>query len=131
MFGVLVVCLLSGLVVMHHVSAAGSHGAATTMSGAGSVDAAVPGVAALPRLADPQGVSHPDDGDGGVGSILLHLCLAILTGAALILAASLGWRRTVYWSIRSALQAIRPAPAPRAPPPSAPARLALLCVMRT
>lgn len=131
MLAVLVVGLLCGLVVMHHVFAADSHVAATSVSVSTSVHAAIPGAAGLPQLVDPQGASHGDDRDGGVDSSLLHLCLAILTGVALVLAMSLGWRRIVYWSARSAVQVVRPAPTPCAPPPTAPARLALLGVMRT
>lgn len=131
MLALLVACLLSGLVAMHHVSAAGTHGTAASMDVPDPVHAAIPGVAALPQLGDPQGGSPTDDRDDGVDSSLLHLCLAIMTGVVLIIASSPGWRRIAYRSVWSAVRLLRPAPAPRAPPPSAPARLALLCVMRT
>lgn len=132
MLAVLVVGLLFGLVVMHHASAAGPHGATTSMGVQDSAHTAVLGDVTVPRLGGSSGAVDAGGGHGGVdSSVLLHLCLAILAGVVLILAGSQRWRRVLDRSTRSRIRVIRPAPSPTAPPPSAPARLALLCVLRT
>ena len=132
MLAVLVVGLLFGLVVMHHASAAGPHAATTSMGAQDIVHTAVSGGVILPQLGDPSGVMGPGEGHGGVdSSVLLHLCLAIIAGVGLILAGSRRWRWVLDRSARSVVPVIRPASSPCAPPSSAPARLALLCVLRT
>lgn len=130
MLAVLVVGLLAGLVAMHHLSAAvsGPHGAVVPVNGAESAHAAVPDISVGMQRDDNQG-SPPASDHGDTG--LLHLCLAILTGVAVVVAAMLEWRIGATSTARPPVGSIRPVPAPRAPPPSAPARLALLCVLRT
>ncbi len=131
MLAVLVVGLLFGLVVMHHASAAGSHGETTSTGVQESAHNAVSGVT-VPRLGGSSGAVDEGGGHGGVdSSVLLHLCLAILAGVGLILAGSRGWRGFLGRWARSVVSVVRPAPSPSAPPSSAPARLALLCVLRT
>lgn len=132
MLAVLVVGLLFGLVVMHHASAAGPHGATTSMGVQDSAHTAVSGGVTVPWLGGSSGAVDEGGGHGGVdSSVLLHLCLAILAGVGLILAGSRGWRGVLGRSARSVVSVVRPAPSPSAPPSSAPARLALLCVLRT
>lgn len=130
MLAVLVIGLLAGLIAMHHLSA-GVSGAHRTAMSAGDAESGQ--VSAL----DSDG-SMPGDGMPGAplrgdhtATGLLHLCLAILTGVAIILAALVQWRWAVSPTARPSLRPPRPVPTPRAPPPSAPARLALLCVLRT
>lgn len=102
--------LLLGLVGMHHLAAGP---AAAHMSTA---------------AADPTG---PDRTDPGHDDGLAHLCLAVLTAVAVLVVSAVSWSRP-----GTAAPARRPGTsrrwtAPRAPPPTAPARLALLCVLRT
>ncbi|MBW0109201.1 hypothetical protein I4I84_10755 [Pseudonocardia sp. KRD-182] len=130
MLAVLVIGLLAGLIAMHHLSAdvSGPHRTAGPGSDAESAQASGPDADALMQRDDMPGAPVPGDHtDTG----LLHLCLAILTGVAIIIATMLEWRRSVTPRPRPPLRASRPMPTPRAPPPSAPARLALLCVLRT
>jgi hypothetical protein len=114
----LVVGLLAGLVGMHHLAGAGPASPVATAS------------AAAPMTVD--GDPH-DDGHRDAGAALLHLCLAVLVAvAALVVGAALvllsrpapdgPGRVTASGRVRTA---------PRAPPSGAPARLALLCVLRT
>lgn len=111
--------LLVGLIGMHHVSV---------------LSDAQPPMSTVSEPAVPLG--H-DDGDltserqDDHGTALLHLCLAVLTAFGTVLAVLVAWpaRRSVAWpTIR---RGSRPRTSPRAPPPTAPARLALLCVLRT
>lgn len=115
LLGALVAGLLLGLVGMHHLAMT-PHSAATSTSAA----MADPGM-------DP-GPAHPGDDHG---SALLHLCLAVLTALAVLLVPLVLWRwpGTARIAARAGTSGVRPAP--RAPPPTAPARLALLCVLRT
>lgn len=114
MLGVLVIGLLAGLVGMHHLS---------VTPDAGSV--------AATAMSEPD--TKPDPAHPGEqhGSSLLHLCLAVLTAVAVLLASAVLWGRPgrVLSTPRSRTSSSRTAP--RAPPATAPARLALLCVMRT
>jgi hypothetical protein len=134
MLAALVFGLLAGLIAMHHLFAgvAGPHRTVVSVSEATPAHASAPAADDAMQGDDMAGepVRAPapaDHGDTG----LLHLCLAILTGVAIIIVAILEWRRSVTPTARPLLRASRPVPAPRAPPPSAPARLALLCVLRT
>lgn len=111
--------LLIGLVGMHHLSIPPE------------APAVVP---ASSHIADPDAPTRqpgsPHDG-GGHDSALLHLCLAILAAVALFMVSAVLWRQSPLLTTaprpgRSGLRT-----APRAPPPTAPARLALLCVLRT
>ena len=113
LFAVVVTGLLLGLVGMHHLSTGPV--AATHMSGS-----------AAP--ADPMGPDRPGRGhDDG----LLHLCLAVLTAVAVLVASAVAWSRLRPRPAPRRFGASRLWTAPRAPPPTAPARLALLCVLRT
>ncbi len=132
----LVTGLLAGLIAMHHLSTGlpGPHGTAMAASDAQSVQALVQDPdAGMQRdemrqdgtqRGTPPPAPHADAG-------ILHLCLAILTGFAIVIAAMTPWRRGTTPALRSSRRPAQPVPAPRAPPPSAPARLALLCVLRT
>lgn len=119
MLAVVVTGLLMGLVGMHHLSVASE------------ASTAVP---ASSHMSDPGTPSDrqesPHDG-GGHDSGLLHLCLAILAAVAVLVASGVLWRlsRPVTKARRVGTSGLRTAP--RAPPPTAPARLALLCVLRT
>jgi hypothetical protein len=128
MLAALVIGLLTGLIAMHHLTAgeSGPHRAVASVSNAESMSAPAldPAIEPGDMRDAPAPAEHGDTG-------LLHLCLAILTAVALVIAALVEWRRGVTPAARPQSWAPRPAPAPRAPPPSAPAKLALLCVLRT
>lgn len=128
MLAALVIGLLTGLIAMHHLVAgeSGLHWSVASVSDAESMPAPAPD-AAMQRDDIPDVPAPAGHGDTG----LLHLCLAILTGIALVIAVMVEWRRGVLPTARRLSRASRPVPAPRAPPPSAPARLAMLCVLRT
>jgi hypothetical protein len=116
LLAVVVAGLLVGLVGMHQLAVAPAAGAAPVSH----VTEGMP--------VDPGGPPHGDDGhDRG----LLHLCLAVLTAAAVLIVAVVLWRRGRPRSVVRRVARARPRTAPRAPPPTAPARLALLCVLRT
>lgn len=111
--------LIVGMVGMHHLAGTGPGHAAAT-AGAPMAAGADHGTAPMPDTSE----DHP--------SALLHLCLAVLTVAGMLLLPALLLLRTagtaparpmtrLPWSGR----------APRAPPRTAPDRLALLCVLRT
>lgn len=75
---------------------------------------------------------QPSAPSGGHDSALLHMCLAVLIAVAVFGLSVLlvrWWRDHVTATVPA--QVSRAGPAPRAPPPTAPARLALLCVLRT
>lgn len=118
MLAVVVAGLLVGLVGMHHLAvgpapdmAPVSHTTEDPLAGSG----------------DP---APPHDGRTHEPG-LLHLCLAILTAVVVLIASVVEWRRSgPLCSVRRVAMA-RPRTAPRAPPPTAPDRLALLCVLRT
>lgn len=118
MLAVVVAGLLVGLVGMHHLPVAPA-----------------PDVAPVSHVVeDPSagsGDPAPPHGGGDHESGLLHLCLAVLTAIAVLIAFVVGWRRTAAGSVVRQVAMSRPRTAPRAPPPTAPARLALLCVLRT
>lgn len=62
---------------------------------------------------------------------LLHLCLAVLTTLGVLAALVTAWQGCIR-TTRVEIRAVgRPDTAPRSPPPTAPVRLALLCVLRT
>ncbi|MDN5750215.1 MAG: DUF6153 family protein [Pseudonocardia sp.] len=114
----LVTGLLLGLVAMHHLSVAPE----------GPVPAAAMSHAAAPAAHD----SPPSPHDGGAYDTgLLHLCLAILTAVAVLVVSTAAWRRQGPLTRARRAAVSRLWTAPRAPPPTAPARLALLCVLRT
>jgi hypothetical protein len=120
----LVAVLFVGLVGMHHLSTASSdaprHDAAASSTAAPS---------AVDHDASDQSRDRPHEGHA---LSLLHLCLAVLTAIAVIAAVLVAWRTGDIGERRSAKNCwSRPRTAPRAPPASAPARLALLCVLRT
>lgn len=129
MLAVLVIGLLAGLIAMHHT--AGVSGPHRTVVSVGDVESAHASASDADALMQRDDMPRaPIPGDHTVTG-LLHLCLAILTGVAIIIAMMLEWRRSVTPRALSPLRASRPVTTPRAPPPSAPARLALLCVLRT
>lgn len=110
--------LFIGLVGMHHLSIGPlsiGPAEATHMSGS-----------AAP--ADPMGPDRPDPGHDNA---VAHLCLAILTAVAVLVVSAVSWSRPGPTSPPRRFGATRLWTAPRAPPPTAPARLALLCVLRT
>lgn len=120
MLAVVVTGLLVGLVGMHHLSVAPQDTYAT-MAPTQMVDAGMPSDPAAPP---------PHDG-GGHDSGLLHLCLAVLTAVAVLIVSAVLWRRPRAVATVRRVGTSVPRTAPRAPPPTAPARLALLCVLRT
>ncbi|GAA2571221.1 DUF6153 family protein [Pseudonocardia hydrocarbonoxydans] len=121
LLGVLVAGLFVGLVGMHHLSVTPDGASASAVAMAGS-DVAMAGSDMDPG---------PGHSGGDHGSALLHLCLAVLTAVAVLLVSAVLWRRPGLARIapRAGTSGVRPAP--RAPPATAPARLALLCVLRT
>jgi ABC-type uncharacterized transport system permease subunit len=115
LLALMVVGLLAGLVGMHHV--AGEAHAATSVSMSVSMSHPAGESEAPPAGRDPS---------------LLHLCLAILVaGAPAVAVVLLGWWHPAGVPPVSSVAVRRARPAPRAPPASAPGRLALLCVLRT
>lgn len=122
----LVAVLFVGLVGMHHLSTASLSGARHDAPAASSMETSSPAVdhGAPERSRDQPHEDH--------AMSLLHLCLAVLTAIAVMAAALVAWRTRDVGGRRSARsRSGRPRTSPRAPPPSAPARLALLCVLRT
>lgn len=113
LLAVVVTGLLLGLIGMHHL--AGGPAAATHLSGPVAP-------------ADPMG---PDGPGPGHDTGLLHLCLAILTAVAVLVVSAVAWSRPAPATGPRRFGTSRLCTAPRAPPPTAPARLALLCVLRT
>lgn len=114
--------IIAGLVGMHHLSVASGETARPVATGLAAGTGEGHG-SAQPPMPVPHGESHD--------SALQHLCLAILIALAVIAVPMLmlwSQARTVPF-----IQTARPRPgrASRAPPSSAPARLALLCVLRT
>lgn len=118
LLGLVVAGLLAGLIGMHHLAVApdGPLARPTTMH------VAVPAEPAAPPSPEP----HGDDHSG-----LLHLCLAVLAAAAVLLLSAASWRRAVplvgettrrSWPVRAWS---------RGPPLVTGRRLALLCVLRT
>lgn len=123
----LVIGLVTGLIGMHHLTAgdSGPHRVVAEAGTAESMPAPAPD-ATMHRDDMPDAPAPAEHGDTG----LWHLCLAIVTGIALVGAVLVQWRTGATPTARPSSRTSRPAPAPRAPP-SAPARLALLCVLRT
>ncbi|MCX6465169.1 MAG: DUF6153 family protein [Pseudonocardiales bacterium] len=126
--------LLAGLVAVLFVGLVGMHHMATGSSCAAPHGGSAPSVmvAELP-VADDDG-AHPcgDRSNEGHTVSLLHLCLAVLTAIAVVAALLLAWMTRIREVRRPAEgRSAPPRTGPRAPPPSAPARLALLCVLRT
>lgn len=120
LLAVLVGALFVGLVGMHHLTAA------------------PPGFTSSPSMA----VGHPEPGQDGPEQpsssghdhhepSLLHLCLAVLTAVGALVVVLLLWRSDRPRLESATEHGDRPRPSPRAPPPTSPARLALLCVLRT
>ncbi len=118
MLAVIVAGLVVGLVGMHHLAVAPS------------LDVAP--VSHMPEdpPAEVGDAAPPHDG-GTHESGLLHLCLAVLTAVAVLIASVVEWRRSSAEPSVRRVAMPRSRTAPRAPPPTAPARLALLCVLRT
>lgn len=115
-----VAALLFGLVAMHNLSV-------TT----GAAPAAVGVSTHMPGPEGPAMPAGPDHGDPGHETGLLHLCLAVLTAVAVLIVSAVMWFRTPPPTPARRFGASRLRTAPRAPPPTAPVRLALLCVLRT
>lgn len=120
LLGVVVFGLLFGLVAMHHLSIA-----------TGEAPVAVAVSMDMPDAAPPTAPDGPGHDESGHDSGLFHLCLAILTAVAVLVVSAVMWFRPRAVSVcpRSGGSWLRTAP--RAPPPTAPVRLALLCVLRT
>lgn len=135
LLAVLVTGLLLGLVGMHHLSVAplsgAPHSAASPQAASPSDAHGGPVAAASHPVAAPLDGPVPPHEDGGHGSEVLHLCLAVLTALAILVVSTAVWRlpRPLTAARRGGVSRRRTAP--RAPPPRAPARLALLCVLRT
>lgn len=119
LLAVVVTGLFVGLVGMHHLSV--------------TQEVAAPAAATTHMTApdEPAGQPGPAHDDGRHDSGLLHLCLAILTALAALVVSTVMWvlPTSVYTARR--VGGCRVDAGPRAPPPTAPARLALLCVLRT
>jgi hypothetical protein len=122
----LLAVLFIGLVGMHHLSTP------TTGAPHHDVAAASSPVAASTTFAHSAPDPAPERPHEEHAPSLLHLCLAVLTSIAAVAAVLVAWRP---WDTvvrrASTSHTGRPRTVPRAPPPSAPARLALLCVLRT
>lgn len=112
--------LIMGMVGMHHLAGTGP-GHAPAPAGAPMAAGQDHGTAPVPDTSE----GHP--------SALLHLCLAVLTVAGMLILPALVLLLT--WGLAAAARPMTRLPwsgrAPRAPPRTAPDRLALLCVMRT
>lgn len=120
MLAVVVTALLFGLVAMHHLSV-------TT----GAAPAAVGVSAPMSGPEGPAMPAGPGHGDPGHEAGLLHLCLAVLTAVAVLVVSAVLWFQSPRPALARRFGASRLRTAPRAPPPTAPVRLALLCVLRT
>jgi hypothetical protein len=120
--------VLSGLVGMHHVSATGGGTGAAVRPVA--VEHHVPAGAAHAPPARP--APHDDPGGGGHGAPdLLHLCLAVLAGAAVVVIALVLLQRRRHRVGAGPGRTAGTCPGSRGPPLPVPRRLALLCVLRT
>lgn len=152
----LLVAVVLGVIAMHHVVGAHSHGATGAAHSAAPTPVASPAPAPAPAashhpgLPDPPIAAAPDAGapasaastrasallagDGaetGTGvAMLLHLCLAVLAGLVTLAALALarGWRGAGP-DRRGGPTVVAVAASPRAPPPL-PVRLAQLQVLR-
>lgn len=112
--------VLAGLVGMHHLAMAPAPTAAAAPFGTSE---------AMAPMDVPQ--PAPEHGGGDHTSTLLHLCLAVLTAAAMLAVVLLLWPRPFGPVLVPGLFVARVDTASRAPPLTAPQRLALLCVSRT
>ncbi|PZF86070.1 hypothetical protein C1I92_02495 [Jiangella anatolica] len=132
-----VAVLVFGIVVMHHIAQSGHDGSAapeapTLASGVG--EAAGHAMSASgPQLSDDAAAgTAAGDGAMSAGHVMLHLCLAVLTAAAVVL---VGWLLLTLrpWAVASPLVLFRVRPLPARPPPRphGSALLMSLCVMRT
>ncbi|KZB85790.1 DUF6153 family protein [Amycolatopsis regifaucium] len=114
----LLLCVVAlGLVGMHHVIAESGHGAGHETSAFAMADPCCPDTP-----------SH-DDGDGGHSG--LHLCLAVLAAAVLLIITWLlvrSGRTGATWRARSASGSASGRDPPRWRP--VPERLSFLCVLR-
>ncbi|WP_051425481.1 DUF6153 family protein [Jiangella gansuensis] len=126
-----VVVLVLGIVMMHHVAQSGRHELPVVADQAAGHAAAM----------SPTG-THADPAGSGPGSSLddttlehglLHLCLAVVTAAALLVIGRLlrGWRwlPAVGSTLTPAVLPVRRRPAP--PRPYGTVLLTSLCVLRT
>lgn len=121
--------LFTGLVGMHHIAPVADRAPSGVSQHERAVAAPVePGAGTVAHVSTP---SPPGSHEDHVVS-LLHLCLAVLTAIAVLAAVLLVWRaRRDHGRSSAPRRAGWPRTAPRAPPPSTSARLALLCVLRT
>lgn len=116
------IALLTGMIGMHHMAVTSGETPPVLAWG-------------TPATGDDENGSTPspapkphDDHESG----LLHLCLAVLTAMAMIIGPIvMRWRMSAVIAPWPATPQARPAEQPRAPPPSASARLAVLGVSRT
>lgn len=122
-----VAVLVLGIVVMHHV-AQPSHDTAVDEMSVTQTQAADHGM----DPPDGSGAAAAEDDPSSSVHDMLHLCLAVMTAAAVLLA---GWVLLVRcrWTEPSLFVAFRAQPMPARPPPRphGPELLMSLCVMRT
>lgn len=129
-----VAVLVLGLVVMHHVARAGTDGASSHESPTMAADANETIEHAMgANVVAGDLAADTEHGDASsAGHDLLHLCLAVVSAAAVLV---VGWLLLVRrpWLPTSSFVAFRARPKPsRAPPrPHGSALLMSLCVMRT
>lgn len=124
LLAVLVGGLLAGLIGMHHLAAAGGP------SGGGTAVVVADGHGVAPESGRHRSDSS-DDRPHDAGIALLHLCLAVLASVAITVAALVLWWHPVPAPPPATDGVRQVVTRPRGPPRGAPARLALLCVLRT
>lgn len=121
--------LILGLVVMHHVAGIGGHGDRHGQAGPPTPASQAHHDADLPAAA--AGSDHtPDTPTGSSGTHLLHLCLAILSAAVLLLLTR-PWRRVPPARMPRGVAAAQQQQRAPVCAPYGSALLARLCVMRT
>lgn len=116
LLAMLVAGLLAGLVGTHHMPVEQATTSAAMQVG---------------RHDQTPAPARHDDHDSEDHSALVHLCVAILAAGTLIAFTMLMWRIPIVVLRMAPARAPRARSTPRAPPPTAPDRLALLCVLRT
>ncbi|MCY7341419.1 MAG: DUF6153 family protein [Pseudonocardia sp.] len=117
LLAMLVAGLLAGLVGTHHMPVEQPRTSAAMRVGQHGDQTPAP--------------ARHDDHNSGDHSALVHLCVAILAAGALIVLTMMMWRMPVVVLRVAPARTSRARSTPRAPPATAPDRLALLCVLRT
>jgi hypothetical protein len=119
----LLVALVLGVALMHHIPASGGHGAHGNAAAVAAAHSAAADHGSCP--CDHVSPAPADD----TGHAMLHLCLAIIVGVAVVVALWL--RRVLRPAVQSLNRVLSRAGRERFRPPlPVPRRLAVLCVLR-